>query len=122
MNIRETAEPQGYREKLSLKRRTISSAIGAQIYTDVKDNQDSKFIKIKTRPTRFYLRDLPQTYDINLLDNQSIKKICSKSKSYSEYVYTYNSIHTKTVFYENSKKKAAQWQHPDWENQMCLIV
>jgi len=121
--IWEFAEPQGYREKLNLKGRTIPHTIGALIYTDIKDNQNSKFIKIKTKPVRFYLKDLPQTYDINLLDSQSAHKSIHKTKSYSErdlhpllsyYVYTYNSIYTKTIYHENSKKKTfAQWQHPD---------
>jgi hypothetical protein len=32
----------------------------------------------------------------------------------SYYVYIYNSIYTKTIFHENSKKKVfAQWQHPN---------
>jgi hypothetical protein len=142
VEIWEIAEPQGYREKLNLKGRTIPSTIGAQIYTDIKDNQGSKFIKIKTKPTRFYLKDLPQTYDINLLDNQSVQKSVQKIKSYSErdlhsllsyYVYTYSSIYTKTIFHENSKKKLfAQWQHPDivgvfypmeqWESDVFDIV
>jgi hypothetical protein len=142
VEIWEIAEPQGYKEKLNLKGRTIPSTIGAQIYTDIKDNQDSKFIKIKTKPTRFYLKDLPQNYDINLLDSQSSQKIIQKAKSYSErdlhpllsyYVYTYNSIYTKTIFHENSKKRTfAQWQHPDivgvfypmeqWESDVFDVV
>jgi hypothetical protein len=142
VEIWEIAEPQGYREKLNLKGRTIPSTIGAQIYTDIKDNQDSKFIKIKTKPTRFYLKDLPQTYNLNALDNRSVKKSVQKTKSYSErdlhpllsyYVYTYNSIYTKTIFHESSKKKMfAQWQHPDmvgvfypmeqWESDVFDIV
>jgi hypothetical protein len=85
---------------------------------------------------------LPQTYDINLLDNQSVQKFVQKIKSYSErdlhpllsyYVYTYSSIYTKTIFHENSKKKLfAQWQHPDivgvfypmeqWESDVFDIV
>jgi len=142
VEIWEIAEPQGYKEKLNLKGRTIPSTIGALIYTDIKDNHDSKFIKIKTKPTRFYLKDLPQNYDINLLDSQSAQKSIQKTKSYSErdlhpllsyYVYTYNSIFTKTIFHENSKKKVfSQWQHPDivgvfypmeqWESDVFDVV
>jgi hypothetical protein len=142
VEIWEIAEPQGYKENLNLKGRTIPSTIGAQIYTDIKDNQNSKFIKIKTKPTRFYLKDLPQNYDINLLDSQSAQKSVQKTKSYSErdlhpllsyYVYTYNSIYTKTIFHENSKKKVfSQWQHPDivgvfypmeqWESDVFDVV
>jgi hypothetical protein len=123
VEIWEIAEPQGYREKLKLKGRTIPSTIGAQIYTDIKDNPNSKFIKIKTKPVRFYLNDLPQNYDVNLLENQSVQKSVQKTKTYTErdlhpllsyYVYTYYSIYTKTIFHENSKKKIfSQWQHPD---------
>jgi hypothetical protein len=142
VEIWEVAEPQGYKEKLNLKGRTIPITIGAQLYTDIKDNQDSKFIKIRTKPTRFYLKELSQNFDINLLDSQTIQKSVQKAKSYSErdlhpllsyYVYTYNSIYTKTIFHENSKKKAfAQWQHPDivgvfypmeqWESDVFDVV
>jgi len=121
--IWEIAESQGYREKLNLKGRTIGSTIGAQIYVDIKDNPKSIFVKTKTKPVRFYLKDLSQTYDINLLDSQPAHRSVCKAKSYSErdlhpllsyYVYTYNSIYTKTIFHEASKKKTfAQWQHPD---------
>ena len=114
VEIWEIAEPQGYGEKLKLKGRTIPRTIGARLYTDIKDNQNSKFVKIQTKPTRFYLKDLPQTYNINLSDSHSIQKSVQKVKSYSErdlhqllsyYVYTYYSIYTKTIFHENSKKK-----------------
>jgi hypothetical protein len=126
VEIWEIAEAQKYRETLKLTGRTIPSTIGAQIYTDIKDNPDSVFVKIKTKPTRFYLKDLPdlpKNFDVNLLSNQASQKSGRKIKSYSErdlhsllsyYVYTYYSIYTKTIFHENSKKRTfAQWQHPD---------
>ena len=123
VEIWDIAEPQGYKEKLYLKGRTIPNTIGAQIYVDIKDNLNSNFIKIQTKPVRFYLKDLPQNYDINLLEKQSVEKTSKKIKDYSErdlhpllsyYLYTYFSIYTKTIFHENSKKKAfSQWQHPD---------
>jgi hypothetical protein len=142
VEIWEIAESQGYKEKLNLTGRTVPNTIGAQIYIDIKDNQNTVFLKIKTKPTRFYLKDLPQNYDINLLDNQTIQQTAQKIKSYSErdlhpllsyYVYTYNSIYTKTIFHESSKKKIfAQWQHPDivgvfypmeqWEAEVFEVV
>jgi hypothetical protein len=108
---------------------------------DIKENADSRFIKIKTKPTRFYLKALPQNFDITLLDNQP-KATTSKKTSYDErdlhklltyYVYTYYSIYTKTIFHETSKKKTfSQWQHPDlvgvyfpmeqWETEVFDIV
>jgi hypothetical protein len=123
VEIWEIAESQGYREKLNLKGKTIPSTIGAQIYTDIKDNSDTVFIKINSKPTRFYVKDLPQDFDVNLLNVQTVQKLVKANKSYSErdlhallcfYVYTYHSIYTKTIYHENSKKKTfSQWQHPD---------
>ena len=142
IEIWEIAEPQGYKEKLGLTGRTIPTTIGAQLYVDIKDNPDSIFLKIKTKPTRFYLKDLPQNFDANITHNSPTIKSTHKTKAYSErdlhsllsyYVYTYHSIYTKTVFHENSKKKSfAQWQHPDmvgvfypmelWESEIFAIV
>jgi hypothetical protein len=139
------AESQGYKDKLGLTGRTIPSTIGAQIYTDIKDNPNSNFLKMKTKPVSFYLKylpDLPQNSDTNLLNNQPIIKPIQETKLYSErdlhpllsyYVYTYTRIYTKTIFHENSKKKTfAQWQHPDivgvfypmeqWEPEVFDIV
>lgn len=123
VEIWEIAEPQGYREKLNLKGKTIPSTIGAQIYTDIKDNSDTVFIKVNTKPVKFYIKGLPQDFDVNLLSTQPVQKTIKSNKSYSErelhallsfYVYTYHSIYTKTIYHENSKKKLfSQWQHPD---------
>jgi hypothetical protein len=120
--IWEIAESQGYKEKLGLKGRTISHTIGARIYIDIKDNPNTVFIKIKTKPTRFYLKSLPPLPQ-DVINTQSDQKSTKQIKSYLErelhpllsfYVYNYHSIYTKTIFHENSKKKAfAQWQHPD---------
>ncbi|MCL2117998.1 MAG: HTH domain-containing protein [Planctomycetaceae bacterium] len=142
VEIWEIAEPQGYKEKLGLTGRTIPTTIGAQLYVDIKDNPDSVFLKIKTKPTRFYLKDLLHNDDTSLIYNQPTTKSVHKNKSYSErdlhsllsyYVYTYHSIYTKTIFHENSAKKSyAQWQHPDmvgvfypmelWESEIYEVV
>jgi len=141
IEIWDIAEPQGYKQKLNLNGKTIPNTIGAQIYVDIKENTDTKFIKLKTKPTRFYLKDLPQNFDIQLLETQAQIKKTSKTtyderdlhKLLSYYAYTYLAIYTKTIFHENSKKKLfAQWQHPDvvgvyfpmeqWENEVFDIV
>jgi hypothetical protein len=105
VEIWEIAEPQGYKEKLSLKGKTIPSTIGAQIYTDIKDNPDTVFIKVNTKPVKFYLKGLPQDFDVNLLGVQPVQKI-KTNKSYFErelhallsfYVYTYHSIYIVVV-------------------------
>ncbi|GHV83604.1 hypothetical protein AGMMS50212_09440 [Spirochaetia bacterium] len=137
--IWDIAESQGFKEKLKLTGKTIPKTIGAQLYIDIKENPDSRFVKMKTKPTRFYLKEHP--FNITLLDNQP-KTTALKKTSYDErdlhklltyYVYTYYSIYTKTIFHETSKKKTfAQWQHPDlvgvyfpmeqWETEVFDIV
>jgi hypothetical protein len=57
---------------LNLKGRT-EKIIAALIYTDIKDNPDTIFIKLKTKPVRFYLKNLPGD-----LDENSKKKIFSQ--------------------------------------------
>ncbi|MDR0733934.1 MAG: hypothetical protein LBF08_07760, partial [Dysgonamonadaceae bacterium] len=121
IEIWEIAEPQGYRGKLNLKGKTIPSTIGARIYTDIKDNPDTVFIKVNTKPVKFYIKDLDLPQNFN--DDQQVQKTIKTNKAYSErdlhvllsfYVYTYHSIYTKTIYHENSKKKSfSQWQHPD---------
>jgi len=141
VEILEYAETLGFKEKLNLKGRTIEKTIAALIYTDIKDNPDTVFLKLKTKPVRFYLKDLPGDFDENLINTQPVKKI-KVNKSYAErelhpllsyYLYTYHSIYSKTIFHENSKKKIfSQWQHPDivgvffpmeqWEPEIFDIV
>ena len=140
--IWDIAEPQGYREKLKLTGTTIARTIGARIYVDIKENTDSKFLKIKTKPTKFYLKDMPQNFDAALPGEPPKQKSNQKTAAFSErdqhklltyYVYTYYSIYTKTILHENSKKKIySQWQHPDivgvyfpmeqWEPEVFDIV
>ena len=142
VEIWEIAQPLGYKEKLNLNGSTIPATIGAILHTDIKNNPNSLFIKIKTKPMRYYLKDLPQNFDINLLDNQPTKNSPQNTKSYTErdlhpllsyYVYTYKSIYTKTIYHEiSTKKQFSQWQHPDivgvfypmeeWENDIFDIV
>jgi hypothetical protein len=137
------AEPKGYKNKLKLNGKTIPRTIGATLYVDIKENKDSRFIKIKTKPTKFYLKELPQNFDITLLDNlPAIIKKSNTRTTYDErglhsllsyFVYTYNSIYTKTIFHESTKKKIfSQWQNPDivgvyfpmeqWETEVFDIV
>jgi hypothetical protein len=115
-----------YDKQINSTGKTPWSTISASIYVDIKDNPDTIFIKLKLNPTRFYLKTLPQDYIKKEPENNIIKKensIVKKENNYTErdlhkylsyYVYTYNFIYTKTIFHEaSSKKKYAQWLHPD---------
>ena len=143
--ILEYAEELGFKDKLNLKGRTIQNTIASYIYMDIKENPKTDFIKLNTKPIRFYLKSLPvlpDDFDINLTNMHPDRKIKKLTKSYKErdlhpllsyFVYTYHSIYTKTIFHENSRKTTfSQWQHPDivgaffpmekWEPEIFDIV
>ncbi|EMN98150.1 PF04373 domain protein, partial [Leptospira interrogans] len=46
------------RHSSKLKRKTPWQTIAARIYVDLRDNPNSPFIKLKLRPTKFFLKEL----------------------------------------------------------------
>jgi hypothetical protein len=113
----------GYNKNLNSTGKTPWQTIGARIYLDIRDNQESLFIKLKTKPVKFYLKSLPQNFDVLKIEKEQENNLLKKDIGYTErdlhkflsyYVYTYNFTYTKTIFHESStKKKYAQWLHPD---------
>jgi len=114
----------GYDKEITATGKTPWRSIGARIYVDIRDNPNTKFVKLKLKPTKFYLTTLPQGYDIAKIEKEQEKKSFQKKdtgyhekdlhKYLSYYVYTYHLIYTKTILHESSsKKKYAQWLHPD---------
>lgn len=118
------ARNKGYDSLVATKGKTPWRTIGAQIYVDMRDNASSPFIKINSKPRKFFLKEL--------VSEESLKKIKEGEKGVVEapvkttyperdlhpiltyYAYTYMQIHTKTVHHEKSAKKSyAQWLHPD---------
>ena len=121
--IWEIGKSKGYHKKLNSIGKTPINTIAARIYVDIRENPSSKFIKIKdNKPIRFFLKDLLNKKDINVLINNpntsesdSFKfKEKDLHKYLSYYVYNYGFIYTKTISHEeSSKSKFSQWQHPD---------
>lgn len=122
--IWEIGAQKGYDKQINSTGKTPWQTIGARIYVDIKDNQESIFIKLKTKPVKFHLKSLSQDLDINKIEKEPENIIVKKESNYTErdlhkflsyYVYTYNNfIYTKTIFHESSsKKKYSQWLHPD---------
>jgi len=113
----------GYNKQINTTGKTPWETIGARIYVDIRDNPETIFIKLKLKPTKFYLKTLSQDYDLFKLEKEQENNIIKKTAKYDErdlhkflsyYVYTYHYIYTKTIFHESSsKKKYAQWLHPD---------
>lgn len=122
----EFAVAKGYEVLVGTKGKTPWRTIGAKIYVDLKDNPETPFIKIDTKPKKFFLKEF------DIVDNVSnekrivveeVKQKVHKRALYSErdlhpllsyFVYTYLNVYTKTIFHEKSSKRSFnQWLHPD---------
>ncbi len=137
LEIWEIAVEKGYDKLIATKGKTPANSIGAQIYVDIRDNPNSPFVKVSTRPVKFFLKSLMEGRDIKDFENMNFPDN-SKKTPYPErelhpfltyFAYTRMSVYTKTIFHEKSKKKKyAQWLHPDmvgvyypigiWENEV----
>ena len=121
----------GLAQKIETSNKTPWDSLGARLYVDVRDNAHSKFIKVGSRPARFFLRDrkseiAPDT--ITRIEKEESKK-SEKTYAFLERdlhpLLTYfayanpsfnrgRSIFTKTIFHEKSQKSGYnEWIHPD---------
>ena len=126
-----SAVEDGTASKVNSRGKTPDQSLGAQLYVDVRDNPDSKFIKVGKRPARFFLKSRASE-----LSPATVSKIekdeargQSKQPGYKErdlhplvayFAYalpSFNrgrSIYTKTIYHETSKKRGYnEWIHPD---------
>lgn len=127
----EEGQAKGLTSKVKTKGKTPWQTIGAQLYVDVRDNPDSRFIKVGKRPTRFFIKSRESELSDALLkkvETEEAKKPAPKT-TYNErdlhplltyYVYanpTFSrgrSIYTKTIFHESSRRRGYnEWLHPD---------
>lgn len=129
--IWQAAQQAGLTSKLDTSGKTPWQSLGARLYVDVRDNDNSLFIKVGNRPARFFLKErqaeLPPDA-VDKLDEYEAKRP-EKKMDYDERdlhpLLTYfayanpsfnrgRSILTKTIMHEKSTKSAYnQWIHPD---------
>jgi len=118
------AKNKGYDSLVATKGKTPWRTIGAQIYVDMRDNASSPFIKIDSKPRKFFLKELASEESLKRIREREEGVVEAPVKTtYSErdlhpiltyYAYTYMQIHTKTIQHEKSARKSyAQWLHPD---------
>jgi uncharacterized protein len=113
------AQERGYDLLVGSKGKTPWQTIGARIYVDMRDNPNSPFVKIDSKPKKFFLKEL-QNVDTIKEEKEIIQP---KETSYSErdlhpfltyFVNTYLNVYTKTIYHEKSSKRTySQWLHPD---------
>lgn len=129
--IWQIGKDKGLTEKIKTSGKTPWQSLGAQLYVEVRDNEDSRFMKVGQRPARFFLKErekeLPPDAVANIEKEEAKKK--EKKTEYHErdlhplltyFAYanpTFNrgrSILTKTIFHEKSQRSGYnEWIHPD---------
>ncbi|HBO42726.1 MAG TPA: hypothetical protein DD670_02065 [Planctomycetaceae bacterium] len=127
----QVADEKGLVGKIKTVGRTPWQSLGARLYVEVRDNEDSRFLKVGKRPARFFLKekaaDLPPDAVSRIEKEESKKK--EKKTEYHErdlhplltyFAYanpTFNrgrSIFTKTIHHEKSQRSGYnEWIHPD---------
>lgn len=129
--IWEVAVNKGLDKKLKIEGKTPWQSLGAQIFVDVRDNPSSDFVKVGSRPARFFLKTRISEikgFDPAININKTFEEI-NESKGFTErelhplisyFVYsnpTFNRgkrILTKTIFHEKGKKSGYnEWVYPD---------
>lgn len=122
--IWETAQKKGHDTLVATKGKTPWRTIGAQVYVDIRDNDNSLFVKIDSKPRKFFLKELASEEILKKIREKEEKVVEELKKTkYSErdlhplltyYAYTYMGVYTKTIKHEKSRRKTyAQWLHPD---------
>jgi len=74
--IWQTGKASGQTEKIRTSEKTPWQSLGAQLYIEVRDNEQSKFIKVGERPARFFLasreKELPSDI-ISVIEKEEAK-------------------------------------------------
>ena len=127
----QVGKEKGLTDKIRTSGKTPWQSLGAQLYVEVRDNDDSIFMKVGKRPARFFLKsraaELPPDAVAKIEKEESKKK--EKKTEYHErdlhplltyFAYanpTFNrgrSIFTKTIYHEKSQRAGYnEWIHPD---------
>ncbi len=123
-DIWEIAKSKGYDNLLNSQGKTPWATLGSQLYCNVRDRNDSPFIKVGTRPKLFYLKKLASNGNLKFIEQvQDENVILSKQPEYLEkdihpflayYAHYYLKAYTKTIQHSKSdKKEFGEWIHPD---------
>ena len=115
----------GIAKNLKTSSKNPSKTIRAQIYADIRKYGDqSQFIKIDSKPIKFFLK--------GLVPKEELNQIIKREKAFVEtpkpsgiperllhpfltyFAFTYMNCYTKTIYHEKSSRRSfSQWLHPD---------
>ena len=121
--IWEIAKTKGYDRNVGTQGKTPWRTIGAQIYVNIRDKQDSLFTKAETRPRRFQLKALQQEVVAEPPPTEPVSSLLPKKFEYLEhqlhpflayYGFYYLKAYLKTIQHSKSKREEfGEWIHPD---------
>lgn len=118
-------------KKVKITGKTPWASLGSVLYVEVRDNPDSVFLKISSRPARFWLKT---NKPLDPASKISADHLLDSAKSSGKPAYLERQLHpllayfayanlgfnrgrailTKTIYHENSKKRGYnEWVHPD---------
>lgn len=121
----------GLATKINISGKTPWQTLGARLYVDVRDNPNTRFVKIGSRPTRFFLKERKNQISSDTIEKIEVEeyKITKESTNWHErelhpllayFVYANPSfgrgkeVRSKTIFHERSKKNGySEWLYPD---------
>ncbi|BDB66305.1 HrgA protein [Helicobacter cinaedi] len=103
------------------------TTMGLQLYVDIRDKQDSIFIKASSKPTTFWLRARQNELQKGLESMQESKANSQKQKGrgfherdlhplFVRFAKDYFDVYAKTIKHEKSKKTQSgqdKWNYPD---------
>jgi len=117
------AENKGYDKDVGSEGKTPWRSMGAQIYVDIRDNENSIFFQKSKRPAKFFLKELVKDGLVYLESNAKVIDTAPETKNLNEKDYhpfvtyfgtTRLKAYMKTISHSKSKKdKYAEWKHPD---------
>lgn len=132
--IWETGKASGFDSKLAITGKTPWQTLGARLFVDIRDNPETRFIKVGRNPARFFLKSRQHEISPDDLSSITTPAKAGETKKFSGFefherklhpllayfAYTNTSfnrgkqVYTKTIFHEKSKHNSlSEWVHPD---------
>lgn len=131
--IWDIGKDQPFRKKLNDRGRTPWASLGARLFVDVRDNPESKFIKVGKNPARFFLKNRQNELSDRISEDLNrAETVVPKIKTTLPYLekdlhpvlayFAYanakfnkgKAIYTKTILHGKSRKTGYnEWVHPD---------
>ncbi|MCD6531649.1 hypothetical protein J7K99_04320 [bacterium] len=122
--IWEIAVQKGYDKLTRAKSKKPWGPLNAELYQDIKDNPDTPFVKIDSKPKKFFLKYLVSEGELRKIESKGAGEVAPLKKTkYKErelhpflayFAHTFMGAYTKTILHEKSgRRKYTQWLHPD---------